>query len=54
MSETAMWEAINFVAGGVALGFGLWFFGRDGKMASYAALLVVAAISQWVGARGWR
>lgn len=46
--------AINFVAGGVALGFGLWFFGRDGKMASYAALLAVAATSQWVGGRGWR
>ena len=46
--------AINFVAGSVALGFGLWFFGRDGKMASYAALLVVATPSQWVGGRGWR
>ena len=46
--------AINFVAGGFALGLGLWLFGRDGKMASYAALLVVAATSQWVGGRGWR
>jgi hypothetical protein len=46
--------AINFVAGGVALGLGLWFFGRDGKMASYAALVVVVATSQWVGGRGWR
>jgi hypothetical protein len=36
------------------LGVGLWFFGRDGKMASYAALLVVAATSQWIGGRGWR
>ena len=46
--------AINCVAGSVALGVGLWFFGRDGKMASYAALLVVAVTSQWVGGRGWR
>ena len=46
--------AINFIAGTVALGFGLWFFGRDGKMASYAALLVFAATSQWVGGRSWR
>ncbi len=46
--------AINVVAGSLALGVGLWFFGRDGKMASYAALLVVSATSQWVGGRGWR
>lgn len=46
--------AINCIAGAVALGIGLWFFGRDGKMASYAALLVFAATSQWAGGRGWR
>ena len=46
--------AINFVAGAAALGLGLWFFGRDGKMASYAVLLVVAATSQWAGGRSWR
>lgn len=46
--------AINFVAGSLAMGVGLWFFGRDGKMASYAALLVVATTSQWVCGRGWR
>ncbi|MBI2750651.1 MAG: hypothetical protein HYX43_15365 [Burkholderiales bacterium] len=46
--------AINCIAGAVALGLGLWFFGRDGKMASYCALLVIAASSQWAGGRGWR
>lgn len=46
--------AINFIAGSVALGLGLWFFGRDGKMASYGALVVFAATSQWVVLRGWR
>jgi hypothetical protein len=46
--------AINFVAGGVALGLGLWLFGRDGKMASYAALVVVVSTSQWLCGRGWR
>jgi len=46
--------AINCIAGSVALGLGLWFFGRDGKMASYAALLVFAASSQWAGGRNWR
>jgi len=39
--------AINSVAGVLALGVGLWFFGRDGKMLSYAALVVAAATSQW-------
>jgi hypothetical protein len=39
--------AINFVAGLVALMVGLWFFGRDGKMATYAALVLVLASTQW-------
>lgn len=39
--------AINFIAGAVALGLGLWFFGRDGKMASYCALVLACASSQW-------
>jgi hypothetical protein len=46
--------AINFIAGAAALILGLWLFGRDGKMASYAALLVLTTTSQWVGGRGWR
>ena len=46
--------AINCVAGVLALVLGLWFFGNDGKMASYAAMLVAAASGQWLGARAWR
>ena len=46
--------AINCIAGVLALGLGLWFFGNDGKMASYAAMLVATASSQWLGARAWR
>jgi hypothetical protein len=46
--------ATNFVAGAIALGAGLWFFGRDGKMLAYAALVLACASSQWVVARGWR
>ena len=46
--------AINCIAGVVALALGLWFFGRDGKMASYAAMLVATASTQWAGSRGWR
>jgi len=40
-------SAINTVAGVLALGVGLWFFGRDGKMLSYAAMVAAVATSQW-------
>lgn len=43
--------AINCVAGVLALGLGLWYFGNDGKMASYAAMVVVCAISQALALR---
>lgn len=39
--------AINFVVGVLALLAGLLFFGRDGKMASYAVLVLATATSQW-------
>jgi hypothetical protein len=39
--------AINSVAGGLALGLGLWFFGRDAKMASYGAMVLSCATAQW-------
>lgn len=45
---------LNFVAGVAVLALGLWFFGRDGRMASYIALVVVCASAQWASARGWR
>jgi hypothetical protein len=38
--------AINVIAGVVALSLGLWLFGRDGKMASYAAMLLGCALRQ--------
>lgn len=44
----------NFVVGLAILGAGLWYFGRDGKMMTYAALVVGIATSQWVMARAWR
>jgi hypothetical protein len=38
------------VAGALALAGGLWLFGRDGKMATYAALVVASALAMgWVG-----
>ncbi len=39
--------AINFIVCLAALLGGLWFFGHDGKMATYAALVLVCATSQW-------
>jgi hypothetical protein len=51
---TVAQAAINFVAGIAVLAAGLWWFGRDGKMATYAALVVVMGTVQWVLARGWR
>jgi hypothetical protein len=38
--------AINFVVCSVVLVVGLWLFGRDGKIATYAALVLVCATSQ--------
>lgn len=46
--------AINFVAGLAVLAGGLLYFGRDGKMATYAALVLVVATVQWLIGRAWR
>jgi hypothetical protein len=40
--------AINFVVCMAVLVTGLWFFGRDGVMATYGAMLLCVASSQWV------
>ena len=47
-------SAINFVAGAVVLAAGLWRWGADGKMATYAALVLVIATCQWACGRSWR
>ena len=46
--------AINIIASGSVLVLGLWLTGRDGKMATYAAMAVACASSQWLMARGWQ
>ena len=38
--------AINSIASVGALALGLWYFGHDGKMMSYAAMLATASLSQ--------
>lgn len=45
---------LNFVAGLLILAGGLWHFGRDGKMMTYAVLVVGVATCQWLVGRGWR
>ncbi|MFC6284786.1 MULTISPECIES: hypothetical protein [Polaromonas] len=46
--------AIVFVANVLVLAAGLVIFGNDGKMATYAAMVLVAAACQWVLWRGWK
>ncbi len=46
--------AINFVVCLIALVVGLLVFGRDAKMATYAAMVVLGATSQWLMLRAWR
>lgn len=46
--------AINSIVGMVVLAAGLWHFGVDGKMATYAALVLAVASCQWACSRGWR
>ena len=46
--------AIDSVAGVAVLGAGLWLFGHDGKMATYAALVLVVATCQWLIGRAWK
>jgi len=53
---TAFWLQASLVAGAgvAALAVGLWWFGRDGKMATYGLMLVAAATAQWALTRPWR
>jgi hypothetical protein len=46
--------AIIFVVNLVVLVIGLWYFERDGKMATYLAMVLASAAVQWVRIRGWK
>jgi hypothetical protein len=46
--------ALNSIAGAAALAAGLWHYGVDGKMATYAALVVAVAACQWLCTRSWQ
>ena len=46
--------AILFIVGVAALAIGLVLWGRDGKMLTYAALVLACSACQWILVRGWR
>lgn len=46
--------AIIFILNMGVLLAGLLVFGNDGKMATYAALVVSAAVCQWLLRHGWK
>jgi len=46
--------AIHFAVGVAVLVGGVLLFGRDGKMATYTALVLACATSQWLASRAWR
>ncbi|AMM26612.1 hypothetical protein AX767_05155 [Variovorax sp. PAMC 28711] len=52
----ALWTqaAVNFAAGVAVLAAGLAFYGRDGMMNTYAALVAVCGTGQWLLAKAWR
>ncbi|NBX55236.1 MAG: hypothetical protein EBQ82_01630 [Betaproteobacteria bacterium] len=45
---------VNGMVGVAALAAGLWFWGKDGKMSTYAAMVLACASSQWLLMRAWR
>ena len=45
---------LQLLVGSAVLSAGLLLWGRDGKMLTYAALVVATASCQWVLGRGWK
>ena len=45
--------AVHFALGVLVLALGLWSFGLDGKMVTYALLAACCASAQWLMDRGW-
>ena len=45
---------VNLVLGLSVQTLCLWYWGRDGKMLGYTALVLALATSQWLLLRGWR
>ena len=56
-AKTVSWwaqAAIVFAVGCGVLLAGLWLLGRDGKLLTYAVLVLACASCQWLLRRGWR
>ena len=55
-SNQSIWAqaAIIFIVNVFVLVAGLVFFSNDGKMATYAAMVLAAALCQWVLFKGWK
>ena len=55
-SAQSIWAqaAIIFIVNVFVLVAGLVFFSNDGKMATYAAMVLAAALCQWVLFKGWK
>ena len=47
-------SSVNFVVCLTALLVGLWIGGQDGKMATYAAMVLACATTQWLMQGAWR
>lgn len=47
-------STMNSGAGLLVLLCGLVFFGHDGKMGTYAAMVLACASVQWFAGKGWR
>ena len=47
-------SAINSGANVLVLLAGMLIFGHDGKMATYAAMVITCASSQWISGKAWR
>lgn len=45
---------VNVIAGLLVLAAGLWFWGNDGKLSTYMAMVAVCASSQWLMLGAWR
>ena len=45
---------VNFAACGAVMVAGLWLSGRDGTVATYGAMALVGATSQWLMQGGWK
>ena len=45
---------VSGVVGSTVLAGGLVFFGVDGKMTTYSALVMVCGTAQWLMCKGWQ